>query len=617
MYCTRKITDDLVWLGANDRRLLVFEGVYRVPRGVSYNSYLLKDEKTVLFDTVDAAVSGLFFENLEHELEGRHLDYIVVHHMEPDHSATLGELLRRYPDITVVCSPLAADMIGNYFGDVSAVKFMKIKEGDTLSTGRHNLMFLCARMVHWPEVMVSYDTVDKILFSADAFGTFGALDGAIFADEVDFERDYMDEARRYYTNIVGKYGTQVQALLKKAATVEIALVCPLHGFVWRQKFNQFLDKYMLWSTYTPEEKGVMLAYSSVYGNTANAADILSSELRQRGVKVRVFDVSVTSSDEIIAASFRFSHLIFAATTYNAGIFVRMEEALRDLAEHNIQNRTVAFMQNGSWAPTSGKLMREILEPMKNMTFIENLVDVRSAVHGVQLDQIKALADAVASSMKEPEAEARPAAESMIDNNAMFKLSYGLYVVTARDGSKDNGCIINTAVQLTDNPKRVNIAVNKANYTEEMIRKTGAFNISVLGETTPFKVFQHFGFQSGRDADKFAECAATAPRSANGIIYLPKHANAFISCKVIEAHDYGTHTLFVADVVEAAVLDAETPSVTYSYYFEHIKPKPAPAEGSRKGFVCKICGYVYEGDELPADFICPLCKHGAEDFEPLK
>ena len=614
MYCTRRITDDLVWLGANDRRLSLFEGVYKVPRGVSYNSYLLTDEKTVLFDTVDSAVSGLYFENLEHELGERNLDYIVVQHMEPDHSATLGELLRRYPNATVVCSPLAAEMISNYFGDVSAINFMKIKEGDKLNTGRHELNFICARMVHWPEVMVTYDPTDKVLFSADAFGTFGALDGAIFADEVDFERDYMDEARRYYTNIVGKYGNQVQALLKKAAAVDIAIVCPLHGFVWRTKFNEFLDKYMLWSTYTPEEKGVMLAYSSVYGNTANAADILASELRIRGVKVKVFDVSVASADEIIAASFRYSHLIFAATTYNAGIFVRMEEALRDLAEHNIQNRTVAFMQNGSWAPTSGKLMREILEPMKDMTFIENLVDIRSSVHGIQLEQIKALADAVAESMKEPEAEAPAVNESMIDNTAMFKLSYGLYVLTARDGDKDNGCIINTAVQLTDSPKRLNIAVNKANYTEEMIRKTGAFNLSVLTENVPFKVFKHFGFQSGRDANKFEDGAPA--RSANGIAYLTENANAFISCKVIESRDYGTHTLFIADIVEAAVLDETAPSVTYSYYFEHIKPKPAPAS-DKKGFVCKICGYIHEGDELPEDFICPLCKHGAEDFEPLK
>ncbi|MBR4435474.1 MAG: flavin reductase [Clostridia bacterium] len=616
MHCTRKITEDLVWLGANDRRLSLFEGVYEVPRGVSYNSYLLKDEKTVVFDTVDASVSGLFFENLEYELGGRKLDYIVVQHMEPDHSATLGELLRRYHDVTVVCSPLAAEMIGNYFGSSANIDFMKIAEGDTLNTGRHELTFLCARMVHWPEVMVSYDKTDKILFSADAFGTFGALDGAIFADEVDFDRDYMDEARRYYTNIVGKYGTQVQALLKKAAAVDIAYVCPLHGFVWRAKFNEFLDKYLLWSSYTPEEKGVMLAYSSVYGNTANAADILASELRLLGVKVRVFDVSVAPAADIIAASFRYSHLIFAATTYNAGIFVRMEEALRDLAEHNIQNRTVAFMQNGSWAPTSGKLMREILEPMKNITFIENTVDIRSSVHEAQREQIKALANAVYESMCNDEAAPAVQNESLIDNSAMFKLSYGLYILTVREGDKDNGCVINTAVQLTDNPKRLNIAVNKANYTEEMIKRTGAFNLSVLTETAPFKLFKHFGFQSGRDADKFENLEVPVSRSVNGVAYLGEFANAYISCKVIESRDYGTHTLFVADIVEAGVIDGGAPSVTYSYYFDHIKPKPAPI-ADKKGFVCKICGYVYEGDELPADFICPLCKHGAEDFEPLK
>ena len=618
MYCTRKITDDLFWIGANDRRLALFEGVYGVSNGVSYNSYLLLDEMTVLFDTVDAAVAGLFFENLEHTLAGRELNYVVVQHMEPDHSATLGELLRRHPETVIVCSAMAGNMIKNFFGSGIKNNIWAIKEGDTLSSGKHKLTFLAAQMVHWPEVMVTYDATDKILFSADAFGTFGALDGAIFADEVDFGRDYMDEARRYYTNIVGKYGTQVQALLKKAAKVEISLVCPLHGFVWRSKFNEFLDKYMLWSTYTPEEKGVILAYASVYGNTANAADILASELRQRGVKVKVCDVSVTPAADIISACFRYSHLVFASTTYNAGIFVRMEELLHDLAAHNIGSRTVAFIQNGSWAATSGKLMKAILEPMKNMTFLENTVDIKSAVHEPQLEAIQGLADAIADSMKEPEAEVKavPAANAAIDNSAMFKLSYGLYVLTAREGDKDNGCIINTAVQLTDNPKRITVAVNKANYTEEMIRRTGAFNISVLTEAVPFKVFKHFGFQSGRDVNKF-EKSDNVRRSANGIYYIPKYTNAFISCKVIASEDYGTHTLFVAEVTEAQVLDAEAPSVTYSYYFEHIKPKPAPTEGPKKGYVCKICGYVYEGDELPEDFICPLCKHGAEDFEPLK
>ncbi len=614
MYCTRNITNDLVWIGANDRRLALFEGVYSVPSGVSYNSYLLKDDVTVLFDTVDAAVAGIFFENLEHELAGRPLNYVVVHHMEPDHSATLGELLRRHPETVVICSKMAGDMLRGFFGEIEN-KLWIIKEGDKLSTGRHDFTFLAAQMVHWPEVMVSYDATDKLLFSADAFGTFGALDGAIFADEVDFGRDYMDEARRYYTNIVGKYGPQVQALLKKAAKVQINTVCPLHGFVWRSKFNEFLDKYMLWSTYTPEEKSVMLAYASVYGNTANTADILSSELRKLGVRVKVFDVSVTPADRIIAESFRASHLVFASTTYNAGIFVRMDELLRDIAEHQLRNRTVAFIQNGSWAPTSGKLMRGILEPLKGITFLENTVDIRSSLREDQLEDVKALAKAIADSMREDEpAPAAPA--SGIENAAMFKLSYGLFVLTARDGSKDNGCIINTAVQLTDDPKRLTIAVNKANYTEEMIKKTGMFNLSVLTEDVPFRVFEHFGFQSGRNVNKFEKCDAVR-RSANGIYYIPKYTNAFISCKVVASEDYGTHTLFVAEVTEAKVLNAEAKSVTYAYYFEHIKPKPAPAEGPRKGWVCRICGYVYEGEELPEGFICPLCKHGAEDFEKLK
>ncbi len=619
MYSTRKVTDDLVWIGANDRRLALFEGVYKVPTGVSYNSYLLLDEQTVLFDTVDAAVSTRFFENLEHELGGRPLNYVVVHHMEPDHSATLGEVLRRYPTAVVVCSKMAGDMIRNFFPGEIGNHMWIVKEGDKLSSGRHEFTFLTAQMVHWPEVIVSYDSTDKLLFSADAFGTFGALDGALFADEVDFDRDYMHEARRYYTNIVGKYGTQVQALLKKAATVEINMVCPLHGFVWRSKFNEFLEKYMLWSTYTPEEKGVMLAYASVYGNTENAVEMLSSELRKRGVKVKVFDVSVTPSDEIIAESFRKSHLVFASTTYNAGIFVRMEELLHDLAEHNIGNRTVAFMQNGSWAPTSGKLMHAILAPMKKMTFLEQTVDIRSAVKPEQAEQIADLAEAIAVSIRGEEAPASsaPAAAEnpLIDNTAMFKLSYGLYVLTARDGAKDNGCIINTAVQVADNPKRIAIAVNKANYTEQMIRKTGVFNLSCLTEAVPFKVFKHFGFQSGRDVNKFEEHANVC-RSVNGVYYIPKYTNAFISCKVVSSEDLGSHTQFIAEVTEAAVLSDE-PSCTYAYYFAHIKPKPAPADGPKKGFVCKICGYVYEGDELPEDFICPLCKHGAADFEPLK
>lgn len=613
MYCTRSVTDDLIWVGADDRRLAMFEGVYSVPDGVSYNSYLLLDEKTVLFDTVDSAVEKVFQENVKHGLNGRPLDYLVVQHMEPDHSATMRTLLLQYPEATVVCNKKTEAMIYQFFGSDFQMKTQIVSEGDVLKTGKHELTFLMAPMVHWPEVMVTYDMTERVLFSADAFGTFGALNGALFADEVDFFGDYLKEARRYYTNIVGKYGNQVQALLKKAATVEIDMICPLHGFVWRKNIGDYLVKYQQWSRYEPEVTGVMIAYASVYGNTENAANILACKLRERGVKTTIFDVSVTASSEIVAAAFEYSHLVFASTTYNAGIFITMDELLRDLASHNLQKRTVAFIENGSWAATSGKLMKEIIGGLKDMTVIEQDISIKSALNTDQMAELDALADAIVETMPKSFAptEVAPAG---IDNSAFFKLSYGLFVLTARDGEKDNGCIINTVTQLTDTPKRITIAVNKQNFTHDMILKTGVFNVSVLTEEVPFKVFQHFGFQSGRDVDKFADCEVQA-RAQNGLMYLPKYTNAFFSAQVIEAKDYGTHTLFIADVTQAQVLSEEK-SVTYAYYFEHIKPKPAPVDEQKKGFVCKICGYVYEGEELPADFICPLCKHGAEDFEPL-
>ena len=398
MYCTKKILDDLVWVGVNDRRLNLFEGVYSVPNGIAYNSYLIKDEKTILFDTVDKAVTTTFFENLEHELGSSKLDYIVVQHMEPDHSATLKLLLCEYPEVTIVCNQKTKDMIYQFFELKEDTKFHIVKEGDTLNTGKHNYTFIMAPMVHWPEVMVTYDTTDKILFSADAFGTFGALNGAIFADEVDFDRDYMDESRRYYTNIVGKYGVQVQSLLKKVSNLEINYICPLHGFVWRKDIDKYIDKYSLWSSYEPEEKGVMIAYASVYGNTAIAAEIVSSKLRDRGIKTVMFDVSVTPTSNIIAAAFKWSHLVFASTTYNTGIFITMEDLLRDLASHNIQNRTVALIENGSWAATSGNLMQQILEKCKNMTFIENKVSIKSSLKNSQMAEIESFVENIAKTI---------------------------------------------------------------------------------------------------------------------------------------------------------------------------------------------------------------------------
>lgn len=614
MHCIRKITDDMYWIGGNDRRLALFENVYPIPRGVSYNSYVVLDEKTVLLDTVDSAVAGIFFENLKAALNGRTLDYLIVNHMEPDHCAMIEDVVMRYPDVQIVCNAKTLKMIKQFFDFEVDSRVILVKEMDTLCTGRHTFAFVMAPMVHWPEAMVTYDATDKILYSADAFGSFGAINGNIFADEVNFERDWLDDARRYYTNIVGKYGNQVQALLKKAATIEINMICPLHGLIWRKNIGWFVEKYINWATCTPEDQGVVIVYASVYGNTAKVADLMAAKLAEKGIhNVRVYDVSVTHSSEIVSEVFRCSHIIFASTTYNAGIFVNMENALHDIVAHNLQKRTIALVENGTWAPTAGSLMRNLLSTLKDVKILDNTLTLNSALKPSQMEQVDALVDAIAADLIGcPDGKCEGAAK--IDQNAMFKLSYGLFVLTAKDGAKDNGCIVNTVVQLTDTPKRITVAVNKANYTHDMIMKTGVFNVSVLSQDAQFAQFKQFGFQSGRDVEKFAGYDH-AERSENGVLYVTENTNALISGKVIETRDYGTHTLFVADVTEAKVLSA-VPSVTYDYYFANIKPKPSKLEEKKKGHVCKICGYVYEGDPLPADFICPLCKHGAEDFEPL-
>ena len=398
MYCTRSVTDDLIWIGANDRQHPVFEAAHPIPRGMSYNSYLLLDEKTVLMDTVDRSVQTQFFENLDHALGGRPLDYVFVHHMEPDHAATLGDLMIRHPEATIVCNGKSLNMIRQFHAtDPKGAKL--VNEGDTITTGRHTFTFVNAPMVHWPEVMVSYDSTDKILFSADAFGTFGALNGILFADEVNFDRDWLDEARRYYTNIVGKYGPQVQALLKKAAGLDIRMICPLHGPVWRRDLSLILDKYAKWAAYEPEERGVLIPFASIYGGTETAANILACRLAELGVKVDMMDVSVTHYSYVLAQCFRYSHIVFAAPTFNNGLFDSMEHLMRDLAHHNLQNRTVALIQNGSWAPASGKLMGEILDGMKNMELLQAPVTLKSALAPGQEGELEVLARALASSVR--------------------------------------------------------------------------------------------------------------------------------------------------------------------------------------------------------------------------
>lgn len=396
MHSTRKVKDDLIYVGGSDRRLSRFENLFPIPKGVSYNSYVLLDEKTVLFDTADESISRQYVENVVHALNGRPLDYMVVQHMEPDHCAMIDDMLRRYPEAKMVCSAKAVGMFAQFYGTDVAARALVVKEGDKLSTGEHTLHFVMAPMVHWPEVMVTYDEKDKILFSADAFGTFGALAGNIFNDEITFDTTWMNDARRYYTNIVGKYGVQVQALLKKAASLDIEMICPLHGPIWRKDLGLLLEKYQKWSTYEPEDKTVMIAYATMYGNTENAANVLAGMLADKGVKnIAMYDVSETDVSELVAESFRCSHLVLAAPTYNSGIQPKMEAYLSDIKALNLQNRTVAVIDNGTWAATAGKQMIGTLEGMKNMTILENTISIKSALAENQLGALEALADELA------------------------------------------------------------------------------------------------------------------------------------------------------------------------------------------------------------------------------
>lgn len=399
MYNVRNVTDDIVWVGASDRRLALFENIFPIPRGVSYNSYVLMDEKTVLLDTVDASVAGQFFENLEHVLNGRELDYLVVNHMEPDHCAMIGDIVRRYPKVQMVGNAKTFVMLQQFFGTDFSQRAVMVKEGDTLSTGTHTLHFVMAPMVHWPEAMVTYDDKDKVLFSADGFGTFGALNGNIFADEVDFDRDWLDDARRYYTNIVGKYGASVQALLKKAAGLEIAIICPLHGPIWRGNLGYILDKYQKWSTYEAEEQAVVIMYASMYGNTASAADALAGALARRGIKkIAVHDVSNTHISELISEIFRASHLVFATPTYNGGIYPVMENLFADMKALAVQKKTVALMENGTWAVTAAKQMRDKLAEMREMSVLDTQISVKSAMRAEQSGEVEKLAEAIVESM---------------------------------------------------------------------------------------------------------------------------------------------------------------------------------------------------------------------------
>ena len=594
----KQVTQTIFYVGANDHDVDLFEGQYVVPNGMAYNSYVILDEKVAVMDTIDASKTAEWLKNIETVLKGRQPDYLVVQHMEPDHAASVEAFVNKYPNVTVVGNVKTFVMIKQFFPKLVMQNTLTVENFETLSLGNHTLTFAFAPMVHWPEVMMTYDSYDKVLFSADGFGKFGALD---------VDEPWDCEARRYYMGIVGKYGKQVQNILKVAATLDIQIICPLHGPVLTENLGHYIHLYDLWSSYTPESDGVVIAYTSVYGHTKAAVEMLTNELYQRGVpKVVVHDLARTDMAEAVEDAFRYDKLVLATTTYNADVFPFMRTYLDKLTERAFQNRTVAFIENGSWAPTANKVMKEKFAKSKNLTFCKNDVTILSALNDDSTAQIMALAEELAASYSPVQVQ-----ENYIDPTALFSIGYGLYVVTSNDGNKDNGLIVNTVTQVSDNPNRVAVTVNKLNWSCGVIDKTGVLNVSTLSQDAPFKVFEQFGFQSGKNVDKFDGWNGVQ-RSANGLLFLDKYSNSYISCKVIQKVDLQTHIMFICDVTQCVKLnDAET--MTYSYYHKNVKPKP---ETDKKGFVCKICGYVYEGDELPSDIICPLCKHGAADFEPL-
>ncbi|RHO76523.1 MBL fold metallo-hydrolase [Ruminococcus sp. AF45-4BH] len=595
-----KITDTIKYVGVNDHRIDLFEGQYKVPGGMSYNSYVILDEKIAVMDTVDADFTHQWLDNIQQVLDGRKPDYLIVQHMEPDHAANVANFLKVYPDTTVVATGKAFGMIRNFFELDLEGKKIEAENGSTLSLGYHQLTFVFAPMVHWPEVMVTYDSTEKVLFSADGFGKFGALD---------VEEPWDDEARRYFIGIVGKYGAQVQKLLKAAATLDIQKICPLHGPVLTEDLGHYIGLYDTWSSYTPEDDGIVIAYTSVYGHTRMAVSLLAEKLKAKGCpRVLVYDLARDDMSQALSDAFRYSKLILATTTYNAGIYPFMNDFITRLVEHNYQNRTVGLIENGSWAPLAAKIMKEMMSKCKKIDWLKNSVHIWSAVKEENRKQIDDMTDELCKEYIAKD----DALANKNDMTALFRIGYGLYVVTSNDGRKDNGLIVNTVTQLTDNPYRVAVNINKANYSHHVIRQTGVLNVNCLSVDAPFSVFQQFGFQSGRTVDKFA--GQKINRSGNGLVFLDKYINAFMSLKVEQYVDLDTHGMFICSVTEARVM-SDQDTMTYTYYQQNVKPKPE-TEG-KKGFVCKVCGYVYEGDELPEDIICPLCKHGAVDFEPIQ
>ena len=595
-----KVTNDIHYVGVNDHHIDLFEGQYHVPQGMAYNSYVIVDEKIAVMDTVDIHFTHEWLDQVADALDGRKPDYLIVQHMEPDHSANIAEFMKVYPETTIVANAKTFMMIDQFFDLSESIQRKVVKNGEELSLGQHTLTFVFAPMVHWPEVMMTYDQKDKILFSADAFGKFGALD---------VEEEWDDEARRYYIGIVGKYGAQVQAVLKKAAALDIQIICPLHGPILKDNLQHYLDLYQTWSSYQVETEGIMIAYTSIYGHTQKAIDLLVNKLNENGCpKVVVHDLARDDMSLCIADAFRYSKIVMASPTYNADIFPFMKDFIHHLLERNFQNRTVAFIENGSWAPMANKVMKGLLENCKNINFAEHQVTIKSALKADSQEALEQLANELC---RDYIAQSQDKANKH-DMSALFKIGYGLYVVTSHDGKQDNGLIVNTVTQVSDNPNRIAVNINKQNYSHHVIKQTGKMNVNCLSIDAPFSIFERFGFQSGRTVNKFDGFEPL--HSDNGLAFLPRYINAFMSLEVESYVDLQTHGMFICKVTEARVI-SDTETMTYTYYHNHVKPKPQ-TEG-KKGFVCKICGYVYEGDVLPDDFICPLCKHGVADFEPIQ
>ena len=594
-----KIRNDIKYLGVNDHEVDLFEGQYVVPNGMAYNSYAIIDENIAIFDTVDNRFSHQWLDNVQDALDGKNPDYLIISHMEPDHSSSILEFMKVYPYTKIVSTSKAFVMMEQFFGTQFNDNQVIATEGMKLSLGKHELTFIMAPMVHWPEVMVTYDSYDKALFSADAFGKFGALD---------VEEDWACEARRYYFGIVGKYGAQAQSLLKKASTLDIQVICPLHGPILTENLGYYLDLYNTWSSYQSESEGIVIAYTSVYGNTKKAVYMLAEKLKEKGApRVVVTDLARDDMAEAVEDAFRHNKLVLATTTYNGEIFPFMKTFIDNLVERNFQNKTIAFIENGTWAPVAINHMKALFENSKNLTFTENNVTIRSAVSNDNVAKIDKLAEELC---REYSSEGKTQRDDL--STALYKIGYGLYVITSNNGKTDNGMIVNTVCQHTLVPKRISVTINKENYTHHVVKQTGIMNVNFLTEEAPFSVFEKFGFKSGRVVDKFA--GESPKRSANGLVVLDDYINGYMSLKVEDYIDLGSYGMFLCSIAEAKVV-SDKPSMTYAYYQDNVKPKPKSV--GKKAYACRICGYVYEGEILPEGFTCPICKHPAEDFEVME